>query len=117
MIDKHYTIRFYKFKTNKKNLKCVNRSLLMTITKKFKINFNFSLKNQYFQIKNKPWPIPRTDIPWGLCQAWFDTNAKIQGITGAPIIKMIGEKRKDLIIKTPKDRILSLCHIYDCEGK
>ena len=70
-----------------------------------------------FQIKAKPWPIPKTDLPWGLAQAWFDnTNAKIVGITGAPIIKMIGEKRKELMIKTPDERILSVCHIYDAEG-
>ena len=70
-----------------------------------------------FQIKAKPWPKPRTDLPWGLAQAWFDnTNAKIVGITGAPIIKMIGEKRKELMIKTPDERILSVCHIYDAEG-
>ncbi len=29
---------------------------------------------------------------------------------------MVGEKRKDLILKTPKGPLLSLCHIYDSDG-
>ena len=33
-----------------------------------------------------------------------------------PVINMIGEKRKDLVILTPAAPLLSLCHIYDCDG-
>ena len=85
---------------------------------------NFQIQSTYpnsflifslFQIKNKPWPIPRTDVPWGLTEAWFDTNAKIVGLSNPPIIQMIGEKPLDIVVKTPEDRILSLSHIYDCE--
>lgn len=67
------------------------------------------------QVKNKPHPLPRSDIPWGLTQAFFATEARIVGITD-PIILMVGEKKQDVILKTPKSAILSLCHMYDAEG-
>lgn len=60
--------------------------------------------------------LPRSDLPWGVTQAWFDTDAKIVGIINEPIIRMIGKKKYDLVINTPGERILSLCHIYDNEG-
>ena len=38
------------------------------------------------------------------------------GVTGKPVIPMIGEKKAVLVLLTPKVPLLSLCHIYDCEG-
>jgi len=67
-------------------------------------------------IKSKPSPLPRCDLPWGLTQAWYDTEAVILGVKDKPVIQMIGDKSKDVIILTPKDPILSLCHIYDWMG-
>ena len=43
-------------------------------------------------------------------------NSLILGIKDRPVIQMIGEKSKDVVIVTPKQPILSLCHIYDCSG-
>lgn len=68
------------------------------------------------QIKIKPMPLPKCDLPWGLTPAWFDTGASVLGMNKGPIIEMIGEKRRELIILTPKDPLLSLCHIYDSSG-
>ena len=33
-----------------------------------------------------------------------------------PIIHMIGKNKKRVVLKTPKYRILSVAHLYDCEG-
>jgi hypothetical protein len=60
-------------------------------------------------------PFPRSDIPWGLTQAFFNTGARVVGVS-EPIIRMIGEKRRDIVIKTPREPLLSLCHMYDSEG-
>ena len=38
------------------------------------------------------------------------------GVTGKPVIPMIGEKKAILVLLTPKVPLLSLCHIYDSEG-
>lgn len=61
-------------------------------------------------------PLPKCDLPWGLTSAWFDTGAMVLGMNKGPTIEMIGEKRKELVILTPKDPLLSLCHIYDSSG-
>ena len=61
-------------------------------------------------------PLPKCELPWGLTQAWYDTGANVLGVKDRPVIQMIGEKTKDLIILTPKNPLLSLCHIYDSEG-
>ena len=68
------------------------------------------------QVKSKPLPLPRCDLPWGLTQNWYDTEAIVVGTTGRPVIPMIGEKKAILVLLTPKAPLLSLCHIYDCEG-
>ena len=61
-------------------------------------------------------PLPKCDLPWGLCQAWQSTGALVLGINDKPIVSMIGEKRKELVILTPNGPILSLSHIYDSDG-
>ena len=33
-----------------------------------------------------------------------------------PIIHMIGKNKKRVVLKTPKCRILSVAHLYDCDG-
>ena len=67
-------------------------------------------------VKSKPLPLPRCDLPWGLTQNWYDTEAIVVGTTGKPVIPMVGEKKAILVLLTPKAPLLSLCHIYDCEG-
>ena len=60
-----------------------------------------------------PWPI--SDLPWGITAAFKDTEAILVGQID-PIIRIVGDKKKRVVLKTPKDPILSLCHIYDYAG-
>ena len=62
-------------------------------------------------------PYPRSDQPWGVTKAFFDTEAQIpMAQMSVPIIYMIGEKKRKVVLKTPKRPILSVAHIYDHEG-
>ena len=62
-------------------------------------------------------PYPRADQPWGVNQAFFDTGARIPvAQMSVPIIYMIGKKKRNFVLKTPKWPILSVAHIFDHEG-
>ena len=51
-----------------------------------------------FQVKNKPLPYPKSDQPWGVTKAFFDTEARIPiAQMSIPIIYMIGEKKKKFV--------------------
>ena len=62
-------------------------------------------------------PFPRNDQPWGVTKAFFDTDIVIpRSQLLQPIIKMIGEKKKKVTLKTLRSQVLTLSHIYDAEG-
>ncbi len=62
-----------------------------------------------------PMPWPLSDLPWGITEAFKDTDAILVGLVD-PIIRIVGDKKKRIILKTPNESILSLCHIYDYAG-
>ena len=73
------------------------------------------LINYLFQVKNKALPLPRCDLPWGVTQAFFETEARLVNQPD-PIITMIGNQTKEFLLRTPKGPLLTLCHIYDADG-
>ena len=68
-----------------------------------------------FQVKNKALPLPRCELPWGVTQAFFETEARLVNQPD-PIISMIGNQTKEFLLRTPKGPLLTLCHIYDADG-
>ena len=62
-------------------------------------------------------PYPKSDQPWGVTKAFFDTDARIPvAQMSVPIIYIIGKNKKRVVFKTPKDPILSSAHLYDHLG-
>jgi hypothetical protein len=51
-----------------------------------------------FQVKNKALPFPRCDLPWGVTQAFFDTDARLVNQPD-PIITMVGNQTKEFVIR------------------
>ena len=54
-------------------------------------------------------------MTWGLTDAFQDTGASLVGLA-IPVVEMVGEKKKKVIMKTPNGPLLSLCHMYDADG-
>ena len=74
-----------------------------------------SIFNILIQVKNKALPFPRCDLPWGVTQAFFDTEARLVNQPD-PIITIVGNQTKEFVLRTPKGPLLTLCHIYDADG-
>ena len=50
-----------------------------------------------------------------MTDAFLETEAVLHNLD-VPLIEMVGEKRKKVVIKSPKAPLISTCHMYDSDG-